>query len=62
MNTISHSRKMSLSSLLEKASDFQTPILGKKEEHKMNEAFIVIVLAAFLFGMIMGLALGKANK
>lgn len=33
-----------------------------KEEHKMSEAVIVIVLAAFLFGMIMGLALGKANK
>lgn len=28
----------------------------------MNEAFIVIVLAAFLFGVIMGLCLGKANK
>ena len=33
-----------------------------KEEYKMNEAIIVIVLAAFLFGMIMGLALGKTNK
>lgn len=28
----------------------------------MSEAMVVIVLAAFLFGMIMGLALGKANK
>ena len=34
----------------------------EQEEHKMNEAIIVIVLAAFLFGVIMGLALGKANK
>lgn len=53
---------MNLSSLLEKASDFQTLILGKKEERKMSEAMVVIVLAAFLFGMIMGLCLGKANK
>ena len=34
----------------------------EQEEREMNEAVIVIVLAAFLFGMIMGLALGKANK
>ena len=34
----------------------------EQEERQMSEAFIVIVLAAFLFGMIMGLALGKANK
>ena len=34
----------------------------EQEEHKMSEAIIVIVLAAFLFGVIMGLALGKANK
>jgi len=27
-----------------------------------GEAIIVIVLAAFLFGTIMGLCLGKANK
>lgn len=27
-----------------------------------GEAIIVIVLGAFLFGMIMGLCLGKANK
>lgn len=27
-----------------------------------DEAFVVIVLGAFLFGMIMGLCLGKANK
>ena len=34
----------------------------EQEERQMSEAFIVIVLAAFLFGMIMGLCLGKANK
>ena len=34
----------------------------EQEERQMSEAFIVIVLAAFLFGMIMGLALGTANK
>lgn len=34
----------------------------EQEERQMSEAVIVIVLAAFLFGMIMGLALGKANK
>jgi len=28
----------------------------------MSEATIIIILAAFLFGMIMGLALGKTNK
>ena len=27
-----------------------------------GEAIIVIVLGAFLFGVIIGLALGKANK
>ena len=27
-----------------------------------GEAIIVIVLGAFLFGMIMGLCLGKTNK
>ena len=27
-----------------------------------GEAIIVIVLGAFLFGIIMGLALGKTNK
>lgn len=34
----------------------------EQEERQMSEAMIVIVLAAFLFGMIMGLCLGKANK
>ena len=34
----------------------------EQEERQMSEAFIVIVLASFLFGVIMGLALGKANK
>lgn len=34
----------------------------EQEERQMSEAVIVIVLAAFLFGMIMGLCLGKANK
>jgi hypothetical protein len=34
----------------------------KKEERKMSEAYIVIVLGAFVFGIIMGLCLGKANK
>ena len=34
----------------------------EQEERQMSEAFIVIVLAAFLFGMIMGLCLGKTNK
>ncbi len=34
----------------------------EQEERQMSEAVIVIVLAAFLFGVIMGLALGKANK
>ena len=27
-----------------------------------GEATIIIIFAAFLFGMIMGLCLGKANK
>ena len=34
----------------------------EQEERQMSEAMVVIVLAAFLFGMIMGLCLGKANK
>ena len=34
----------------------------EQEERQMSEAMVVIVLAAFLFGMIMGLCLGKTNK
>ena len=33
-----------------------------KEEQEMSEATIIIIFAAFLFGVIMGLCLGKANK
>ena len=44
------------------AEGYQQEDEQEGQEIMTGEAIIVIVLGAFLFGMIMGLALGKANK